>query len=538
MKPQQLIALAALLVAVAVAATPPTVVTRNGPVFGYLNEQGSYSFKGIPFAAPPVGNLRFMPTQPVANWDAPYNATTFGPGCYSKCNGKFKTLMCAATISEDCLYLNIYTPSLNASEKIPVFFFIHGGMFDWGSGGIPLYEGNLWAAQERMVIVTINYRLNIFGALYTENGPKGNFNILDQRMAMKWVYENIAAFGGDPDRIVLSGQSAGATSVGVHMVAPGSFPYFSRAAMISNPYGLIPLDTTKASQLGEVVLLKLGCPLSNATQVFSCLQSKTVEEIFDASHTSVLPLPNEVLAVFMPWVPVVDGEVVPQQPLEAMANGDSTPVPFYVGTVANETIPFIFGINFNTTVFEMDVALDYIFGIGKGIEIAALYGPPPSNQDDDTRAYFSMILTDYLFYCPSRFAARQQSIKNGNNTHMYFFDEHPSWSIWYANNNTEDPCVRYICHAFDLPTIFDTYYKLPAGFPNPTPGEQAMSTFVQTALHQFAYTGTITGMDWPAYTSDSRVARNISVPVGQSGVLKEYRETYCEYWDSIGYNRW
>lgn len=536
---KRVLLLVALVAALARAtATNPQVSTKSGPIYGFLNEQGSYSFKGVPFAAPPVGNLRFMPPVPPNNWTTPLNATGFAPGCYSHCNGnaRLRDLMCTATVSEDCLYLNVYTPSLSPEANLPVIFFIHGGMFDWGSGGIPLYEGNLWVKEQNIVLVTINYRLNIFGGLYTGTGVGGNFHIQDQRMALKWVNENIANFGGDPTRVVLSGQSAGATSVGIHLVTPASWPYFQRAAIISDPYGLIPLDTKIAGELGGLIVDELGCSSATPAAELACLQNKTVEEIFAKSKTEILPTPNEVLAMFMPWTPTVDGVILTEQPIDAVAAGRSSPVPLYIGTVANETIPFIFGINFNTSAFLMDVALDYVFGIDKGTAIADLYGPVPADQSGDTRPFFSMIFTDYSFYCPSRFVARSQSKVNGNRTFMYFFDEHPSWSLWYAANNTHDPCVEYICHAFDLPYVFDTYYKLPAGAPTFTPEEQTMTRYIQNSLTEFASTGVIS--NWPAFTDKQRIARNYSVPIATSGWLVDYRQEYCDYFDSIGYDRW
>ena len=515
----------------------PTVQTEQGPIFGYLDPEGSYSFKGVPFAAPPLGNLRFAAPVDHASWTAPRNATTFGPGCYSHCNGKFAQLMCAATVSEDCLYLNVYTPSLDPTANLPVIFFIHGGMFSWGSGGIPLYEGNLWAKEHNLVIVTINYRLNIFGALYTGvDGSNGNFNILDQRKALEWVNKNIKNFGGDPTRVVLSGQSAGATSTGVHLTSPGSWPYFQRAAIISDPYGLIPVSQKMAQELGELVEIEIGCSSGDKAANLACLRNKTTEEIFQMAHVDFLPTPNQILALFMQWTPVVDGVVVPMQPLEAMALGKSNPVPLYIGTVANETIPFIFGVNFNTSVFIMDVALDYVFGIGKGTAVAEMYGPVPADQQDDTRPFFSAIFTDYSFYCPSRYAAMQQAKVNNNQTYMYFFDEHPSWALWYSGGNKEDPCVHWICHAFDLPTIFNTYFKMPKDFPRPTAGEAAMGNFTQTAWTEFAYTGKIS--NWPAFTQSNQVAKNISIPVDDTKWLVGYRQKYCDYFDTIGYQRW
>jgi para-nitrobenzyl esterase len=520
------------------ATTPtanPTVQTKNGPVFGFVSEFGTYSFRGVPFAEPPVGTNRFQPTVPLTReWTEPLNTTAFAPGCTAKCKGKFADLMCPLVVAEDCLYLNIYTPSLETSAKLPVIFFIHGGMFTWGSGGIPLYDGSRWARDEQVIIVTINYRLNIFGAL-TTSALGGNYNILDQREALKWVSANIAAFGGDPNLVTISGQSAGATSTGIHLTSPGSYPYFQRAAIISNPYGLIPPSKTMAQELGEVVLLKLGCP-SGATEL-ACLQNKSADELLQISEdTDLLPTPNEVLAMFMQWSPNVDGDVIPMQPIQAMDQGNFSHVPLYIGTVANETIPFIFGINFPTPTWLMDVALDYIFGTETGEAIKNLYGPVPANQQNDTRPFFSSIFTDYAFYCPTQHVAAQASKYNGNQTYVYFFDEHPSWALWYANGNKDDPCVEWICHAFDLPTIFFTEYVLPPTWPRPTAEESALSLFVQKAWSTFARNATVDPV-WPRYDGETRLAYNLSVPL-PTNVLSGYRQDYCAYFDSIGYNRW
>ena len=529
-----------LLASCCATAASITVPTTSGPVVGYENPFGSFSFKGVPYASPPIGQLRFAaPVDPVP-WQAPRNATAFSPGCYSECRiqHRLKDLACAPTVSEDCLYLNVYTPTLNITAKTPVVLFFHGGMFEWGAGGIPLYEGDKWAVEHNIILVTINYRLNVFGALYTGiGGLQGNFMIQDQIKSLEWVNKNIANFGGDPGRVTIMGQSAGATSVGVLLVTPKAWPYFQRAAIISDPYGLVPFSAVMAAELGNLVLAKLGCSrIFEPTWEVECLRNKTTEEIYNAMNTDILPTPDEVLGDFMQWVPVVDGFLIPQQPLDAMASGQFNRVPLFIGTVANETIPFIYALNFPPPEWLMDAALEYVFGYNKGNEIAALYGPVPSDQQDDTRAFFSMILTDYLFYCPSQYSAIQASKYNGGKTFVYFFDEHPSWALWYANNNTDDPCVKYICHAFDLPTIFGTYWKLPASFPSPSPGEWDILHFNQKSIAEFAHDGEISG--WPTFNASSHIAKNLSIPVASTAWLTGYRRKFCDYFDSIGYNRW
>jgi para-nitrobenzyl esterase len=537
---QGMLRLCVLFVAFAAACSAVTVSTDAGPIVGYKNEFGSFSFKGVPYAAPPVGQLRFAaPVDPVA-WTTPRNATVFSAGCYSECRiqHRLKDLACAPTVSEDCLYLNVYTPSLNASSNAPVIVFFHGGMFEWGAGGIPLYEGDKWAKEQNIILVTVNYRLNVFGALYTGlGGLQGNFMIQDQIQSLKWVNKNIVNFGGDPTRVTIMGQSAGATSVGVLLVTPSAWPYFSRAAMISDPYGLIPFSSVMAAELGNLVLAKLGCSRIFEPQwEVECLRNKTAEEIYGAMGTDILPAPDEVLGDFMQWVPVVDGILIPQQPLDAMSSGQFNKVPIYIGTVANETIPFIYALNFPPPGWLLDLALEYVFGETKGNQIAELYGPVPADQQNDVRAFFSMILTDYLFYCPSRNSAMHASKYNGGKTYVYFFDEHPSWALWYSGNNSNDPCVKYICHAFDLPTIFGTYWKLPPSFPSPSPGEWDIMHFNQKTIAELAHNGEIS--NWPGFSQPTLTMKNLSIPVAETAWLHGYRHKYCDYFDSIGYDRW
>ena len=183
----------------------------------------------------------------------------------------------------------------------------------------------------------------------------------------------------------------------------------------------------------------------------------------------------------------------------------------------------------------MDIALEYVFGTTNGKEIAQLYGPVPEDQRNDTRPFFSRIFTDFAFYCPTHHVAAQASKFNGNQTYVYFFDEHPSWAKWYANGNANAPCVKWICHAFDLPTIFFTEYVLPPSWPRPTPEERSLSLFVQKAWSTFAKNATIA--DWPRYTGENQLVYNLSIPL-PTNVLHGYRQKFCDFFDRIGYARW
>jgi para-nitrobenzyl esterase len=205
---------------------------HSGPVSGKA-EDGIRVFLGIPYAAPPVGKLRWKPPAEVASWTEVRKTVEFGPSCPQP-NEK-----AGSVYSEDCLYLNVWSPASKPGEKLPVMVWIHGGAFNFGSTSLAEYNGkNL--AEKGVVVVTLNYRLGPLGFLAhpllsgeSPNGVSGNYGLLDQIAALKWVQKNIAAFGGDPGRVTIFGQSAGSRSVSLHMISPLSVGLFHRAIAVT-----------------------------------------------------------------------------------------------------------------------------------------------------------------------------------------------------------------------------------------------------------------------------------------------------------------
>src|SRR5262245_25790546 len=206
------------------ASDGPTAKTRNGALAGSHGHAADVSvFRGIPYAAPPTGSLRWAPPAPVASWSGVRDATAFGSNCPQNIVTERKPwtyeFMAHGAVSEDCLYLNVWTPALSGREKLPVYVYLHGGGFNEGSGSIGVYDGG-GLALKRLVVVTVNYRLGALGFLahpeLTRESPhhaSGNYGLLDQIAALQWVHDNIAVFGGDPARVTLGGQSSGAQSV-------------------------------------------------------------------------------------------------------------------------------------------------------------------------------------------------------------------------------------------------------------------------------------------------------------------------------------
>src|SRR5437764_2016161 len=233
--------------------TMTIVETTTGAVEGRLKD-GIFDFRGIPYAAPPVGELRFRPPQPVEPWAGVRDATRFGPMA-PQTTGAMETMFGAAppAMDEDCLSLNVWTPAADDGKR-PVMVWIHGGAFLFGTGATPWYDGRSFA-RDGVVLVTINYRLGAFGFLHVDG--QGNNGILDQVAALEWVRDNIAAFGGDPGNVTAFGESAGAMSVGTLLGLPAAKGLFVKAIPESGA-AHTPRTAEQAEHLAGTFLAELG----------------------------------------------------------------------------------------------------------------------------------------------------------------------------------------------------------------------------------------------------------------------------------------
>ncbi|XP_066289222.1 uncharacterized protein [Branchiostoma lanceolatum] len=299
----------------------PVVTAPSGKVRGtvqYTNDlpdKPVYTFKGIPYAAPPVGDLRFRAPQPAAPWEGVRDATELGPYCPQDdaMLKAFDIYYQQYIIHEDCLTLNVETPSIRNNAILPVLLWIHGGGLSLGAGGMWPYAS--LAAHQDVVVVTINYRLGALGFLSTgdENAP-GNFGLLDQVQAMRWVKENIRSFGGDPDRITIFGTSAGGASVCFHAVSPLTNGLFNRAISQSG----VCLDTINPEPHGRAVMLAedLGCDTEDTATMVTCLRQKSSDDLV-ASHRR-LQMKLRPQGVLFPFLPVVDGTYLPCRPKDIL----------------------------------------------------------------------------------------------------------------------------------------------------------------------------------------------------------------------------
>lgn len=324
---------------VACQAEEDTVMTDLGPIRGEVYPTHR-AFKGVPFIKPPLGQLRFSAPQRADPWNQVLDTKKWKPGCPQRCILPPGT--CPEETSEDCVYLNVYTPRLNSqakNDKLPVMVFLPGGHFEQGMAGGELYDGGFVANRTNVIKVALGYRLGALGWVTDEAlGLTGNYGLMDQRMGMDWVKRNIAAFGGDEDNITLYGQSAGATSIAAHLVSPRSKGLFHKAILQSNPFTLPLRPTNDASVLGAKFNKLIGCDTVN------CLRTKSTDAILDAQHESAAKFNlTQPLVRFLPWVPTIDGtDEVPLQFIDAVVEGKYHHMPMMMGATSEEALLFIY----------------------------------------------------------------------------------------------------------------------------------------------------------------------------------------------------
>jgi para-nitrobenzyl esterase len=309
------------------AAPAPEVRLSNGMVQGMrIRKNGTdlSVFRGIPFAAPPVGAFRWREPQPVARWAGTRKAHQFGPRCAqpARHNHTFRS----TAMSEDCLYLNVWTPAHGDGEKLPVLVYFHGGGFLEGDGSEPRYDG-AGLATRGIVTVTVNYRLGIFGFLAppdaaqeSPHGTAGNYGLLDQVAALRWVRENIAQFGGDPKQVTIGGESSGAISVAAHMASPLSRGLFARA--IGQGGGaFVPMAPLSQAEAHKIALKFIG--------------ERSLAELRTIEAGTLLDATGDETHELRSW-PSVDGHFLPAMPVASFSAGAQARVPLIVGTNTQE----------------------------------------------------------------------------------------------------------------------------------------------------------------------------------------------------------
>lgn len=394
----------------------PVVVTDKGAVRGTATDTGRV-FHRIPFAAPPIGDLRWRAPRPAAAWAGIRDATVPGPSC---AQNEFPVLGQPRVTTEDCLYLNVYTPPGRARHQ-PVMVWFHGGSFMNGSAN--LYDGSA-LARRGVVVVTVNYRLGAFGflahpALSGEDPAKsGNYGLLDQQAALRWVQANAAAFGGDERRVTIFGESAGGISVCDHLTSPLATGLFAAAIIESGPCSLLGHALPAAEAAGERFATATGC--AGQADVPGCLRSQPVATILDAQGVPEGPE--------TPWAPNFATPVLPVDPMQAIMSGAYDRVPTIAGTNLDEGTIFVAvmeaqGIAINAETYP--IVLSQMFG-ADAPRVQAEY--PGSAYGGDYRLALSAVETDSMLACPTW--ALNQSLARASSAYAYEFADRTAPNLY------------------------------------------------------------------------------------------------------------
>jgi len=444
----------------------PVVHVADGALLGRATgDPGVQAFMGIPYAAPPVGPLRWRPPQPPLPWSGVRDATRAGPACM-----QWQRPGVAAIPSEDCLSLNVWAPIRHDGPPLPVMVFVHGGGFVFGSGAEPVYDGTALAGH-KVVLVTLNYRLGVFGflahpALTREGGgTSGNYGLLDQIRALRWIQANIGEFGGDPRRVTLFGESAGGTSVAMLLASPLARGLFTQAILESPALGWRFMTLAEAERTGvsigsDIAALRRA-PARSLLAANVAIQSR-------APRMAPVPLP----------FPVVDGQVLPDQPNVLLTRPDGFRMPMMIGTNADEGWSFAAHWN-GLSPGDYAQRLLLLFG-EQAAQAAVIY--PAHDLASSLRAGAD-IIGDGLFYEGARMLGRVGASRDPH-TFRYLFAQP----------------IRGLPprHAAEVAYVFGTLGPLASA------QDRAVSETMMTAWTRFATTGdpngggaSVSSVRWP-----------------------------------------
>lgn len=420
-------------------------------------------FRGVPYAKPPIGNLRFAKPEPMDPWDDPYDATYFRPICWQIVADNLTD----DGQSEDCLHLNIFTPDAEGSGY-PVFVRIHGGGFIQGTGNGASYDGRPIAAQSNVVFVAMNYRLNAFGFLSTgEQEMIGNYGLWDQQMSLKWIKDNIAAFGGDPNNITIMGQSAGGASVGFHLIAEQSWDFFDRAILMSGtmmaPWGL-EMDAEKARNDAFLVGRLAGCgEATNSGELLTCLRNVDEQRLAGAANLALGTTTNVI-----PLVPTIDGEFITDDPRHLLEQNKFKMCDIMTGNTKDDgslvamrayplQIPRAQPFSDYETFLDRVARFTYTYTNDVIVNSIAQEYVDWENFDDPEANYFYKyieLITDEAFHCPSEHAARAYAL-SGNGVYRYYFNFLRAGTFqippWYGVGHSND--LQYVFAYFMNPRL-------------------------------------------------------------------------------------
>lgn len=500
------------------AQTPVLVTTDSGQVIGERVDAVNV-FKSIPYAAPPVGDLRWREPQKVTPWSTPLSCNAFSSRCPQPDVSDRPWLGKAGSMDEDCLYLNIWAPA-KADKPLPVMVWIHGGGFTIGAGSLSFYDGTTLAKQG-VVLVSINYRLGPFGffghkSLTAEspNHVSGNYGLLDQIAALQWVKQNINQFGGDPNRVTIFGESAGSVSVTCLMASPLSKGLFHRVIAQSGTGASLhqQLDTAHPRsdclhELGRKIAAKLDITGDDA-KALTALRKVSAEDLLKASDPEVV-----MKKTGFKFGPVIDGYVLPDNPGKVFANGKQHPIPLMIGSNGADGV-------LHASALPIRRVQGYRWIINRlfkndGPQILALF--PAKTNAEIKQAMIDLMTVSAFVATSRRFASWMQ--KTEAPAYLYHFTR-------------VSPAAQRInigaAHGAEIVYIFDTFGN-PAGY-NTT--DHKLADIMRQYWINFATTGNPNGNTlphWPTY--DATDEHMQFGDLAQSG--EHLHQEACDIFDRI-----
>jgi para-nitrobenzyl esterase len=487
----------------------PVIVTDKGPVRG-LVEGGVAAFKGMPYAAPPVGQRRFQAPAPAPAWSEILDATGFGAPAvqsYSRPLTDSELSLQLATVftmrtemkydNEDCLYLNVWTPATDAGQletKRPVMVWFHGGGYSYGSGSWPVYDGANLARNGDVVVVTVNHRLNVFGYLYLADiggeayADSGNAGMLDLVASLQWVRDNIAAFGGDPGNVTIMGESGGGSKVSTLLAMPAAAGLFHKAVVQSGP-GLTAVPAEAATRYARAVLAELGVSEKN----LGALQTLSTEQIMAGFEAAQAASGGGFTGLRL--APVVDGRHLPQHPFTPAAPAQSKDIPVLIGfnkdewTIFNTAEPW-FG---RLTEDELPEQAKAVAGDKSGALLAAERAHHP---DYSPTYLYNVLMSDARMLIGSSLLAERKAAQGGAPVYMYYL----TWETPVGDGIFKTP------HTLDMPLMFANVDKSVA-LTGDGPEARNLERQMSEAWLAFAHTGDPNhdGLPaWPPYDAENR----------------------------------
>lgn len=475
----------------ALSAVDIQVNITGGIIEGTTEKNGVRVFKGIPFAAPPVGKLRWKAPQPVIPWEGVRQAKKFAPSPMQNSFIPVWFMGVPNNFSEDCLYLNVWTPARANSERLPVMVWIYGGAFSLGSTATPVYDGAR-LAKKGVVVVSVAYRVGPFGFLAhpelgTEGGT-GNFGLLDQIAGLEWVRDNIAAFGGDPACVTIFGESAGGVSVSMLAISPKARGLFHRA--ISQSGG--SFTPPKRSNEGAQLIPTLEIAEKEGVEFLAKIKAKNITAARALSAKAILKGGSG-------GRPNYDGDVLPGDPYELYQKGSYNDTPILIGINSDEGRLFV-RTNVSPVMFTTRVREAF----GRHADaILAVY--PHAAKAQATKSSRE-IVGDVLFGWPTWTWARLQSQKGSHPAFVYYFDHRTPKSPDGAG------------HAAEIEYVFGNLKK-------PRPEDTKMFDLMSTYWVNFARTGNPNGSEmppWRPFTAEDQQVMYLGASCGMQPV--QHRE--------------